>query len=72
VGRALSAAQVATVRAFLAELGLSWEKQSMELRNEVFRLILWWRVPYAPNLAGVMNFNAFATIRGRARSPGGS
>jgi hypothetical protein len=40
VGRVLSAARVATVKAFLADLGLSWEKQSMELRNEVFRLIL--------------------------------
>jgi hypothetical protein len=72
VGKVLSAAQVAMVKAFLADPGLSWEKQSMELPNEVFRLTLWWRVPHASNRAGVIDFNAFATIRGRARSPSGS
>jgi hypothetical protein len=40
VGRVLSAAQVATVKAFLADLRVGWEKQPSELRNELFRLIV--------------------------------
>jgi hypothetical protein len=39
-GRVLFTAQVSTVKAFSADPGLSWEKQAMELRNVVFRLIL--------------------------------
>jgi hypothetical protein len=38
--RALSAAQVATVRAFLADLRTGWDGQPAALRNEFLRLIL--------------------------------
>jgi DNA invertase Pin-like site-specific DNA recombinase len=40
VGRTLSAAQVATVKAFLADLRLGWAKQPSALKNELLRLIL--------------------------------
>ena len=40
VGRVLSAAQVSTVKAFLADLRLGWQKQPPELQNELFRLLL--------------------------------
>jgi DNA invertase Pin-like site-specific DNA recombinase len=40
VGRVLSTAQVATVKAFLANLSAGWEKQPPDLRNELFRLLL--------------------------------
>jgi DNA invertase Pin-like site-specific DNA recombinase len=38
--RILSAAQVATVKAFLADLRTGWDKQPPELRNELFRVLL--------------------------------
>jgi DNA invertase Pin-like site-specific DNA recombinase len=40
VGQVLSATQVATVKAFLADLRTGWDKQPPELRNELFRLLL--------------------------------
>jgi DASH complex subunit Hsk3 like len=40
VGRVLSTVQVDAVKAFLANLRLGWEKQPLELHNELFRLIL--------------------------------
>jgi hypothetical protein len=40
VGRMLSAAQVAIVRAFLADLRTGWSKQPPALKNEFLRLIL--------------------------------
>ena len=38
--RVLSAAQVATVRAFLADLRTGWDRQPAGLRNELMRLVL--------------------------------
>ncbi len=40
VGKVLSAAQVATVKAFLADLRTGWAQQSPALKNEFLRLIL--------------------------------
>jgi hypothetical protein len=38
--RVLSAAQVATVRVFLADLRTGWDQQPPGLRNEFMRLVL--------------------------------
>jgi hypothetical protein len=38
--RVLSAAQIATVRAFLADLRTGWDQQPPRLRNEFLRLML--------------------------------
>jgi DNA invertase Pin-like site-specific DNA recombinase len=40
VGRMLTAAQVHTVRAFLADLRTGWERQPVALRNELLRLLI--------------------------------
>jgi hypothetical protein len=40
VGRVLTAAQVATVRAFIADLHRGWEKHPLEVRNAFLRMIL--------------------------------
>lgn len=40
VGRMLTAAQVATVRSFLADLRTGWSKQPLALKNELLRLLL--------------------------------
>jgi hypothetical protein len=40
VGRMLSAADVASVKAFVADLRVGWEMQPLELRNALLRLLL--------------------------------